>query len=123
MISGRHNPLRERGLSLTWVIAGASGILAAVAGAAPTGARAVDFVLVALAVTAVTGVAATAPWWALTGVCGVAALSASRPLLVVIALGAVALTIFIGARRRSAPIGRAVAAFAAIQVFARLDSR
>jgi hypothetical protein len=93
------------------------------AGAAPTGARIVDFVLVATAAAVVTIAAATAPWWALTGACGIAALSVSHPLLIAIALGAVALTIFIGARRRSLPEARSLAALAAVQVFARLDAR
>jgi hypothetical protein len=92
------------------------------AGAAPTGVRVVDFVLVAIAAMVVTTAAATAPWWALTVACGVAAVSASRPLLIAIALSGVALTIFIGARRQSLVEARCLAALAAVQVFARLDS-
>jgi hypothetical protein len=93
------------------------------AGAAPTGTHVIDFVLVATMAMLATTAAATAPWWALTGACGIAALSTSRPLLIALALGAVALTIFIGARRSSLVAARSLAALAAVQVFARLDNR
>ena len=79
MASQRRNLRRARFLSLSWVTGLVSGIFAATAGAAPTGVRSIDFVLVAIVAAAVTTAAAKAPWWALTGVCGVAAVSASRP--------------------------------------------
>ncbi len=123
MVLLRPSPRRGPDLSLSWVTGLVSGILAAAAGAAPTGVRTVDFLLIAGVVAAVTIAAATAPWWALTAASGVAAVSASRPALVALALGAVVIAIVVGARQRSLPWARSLAALVAIQVFARLDTR
>ena len=77
----RRNRVDER---VALAIGAVAGIVAATAGARPTGSAAIDAVLVALSVAAVVWASASAPWWAPTLAAGVAAVVAFDPLLAVV---------------------------------------
>jgi len=99
-----------------------SGLFAVFGGASPTGSDIVDLLFVFGAATAVTWAAGTAPWWAVCVACGIAAAAATPDwLLVFVGVEGAALAAFIGANRRNQPWARSLAAFSAVQVFARLD--
>ena len=99
-----------------------SGVVAAVAGASPTGSTPVDVVLVICAVTGCVWAAASAPWWA--GVVAAGAALAFAPNVGLIAIGLVPFMggMSIGSTRRSLPWSCALAAGLAVQVFARLGN-
>lgn len=99
-----------------------AAFLAAAAGAlappSPTGRPLVDSVLVGAAIGIVVWAAASAPWWALVAVAGVAMAVAADALLIGVALGALVLAAWVGVRRRSSPEWRAVSAGLSLNVLA-----
>jgi hypothetical protein len=102
-------------------IAAGSGALAVVAGAEPTGSPVIDAVLVVAAIGVVTWASASAPWWALATACGVAAVTAFDPLLIVVAAIGFAVSLAVGVRRRDDAELRAVLGAVAMNVLLRSD--
>lgn len=122
MTSARRNPLTGDQPVHVLIIAGCSGILAALSGARPTDIVVVDVVLAAMTAGFVTWAAATAPWWAIAASAGVAAAFSSSVLFIAVAMVAGLAELFIGARRRNLPLVRTIAALAIIQVLFRMGS-
>jgi hypothetical protein len=109
-----------RDAGLVAAVAAVSGVLAALAGASPTGASLVDVVMVLVSVAACVWAAASAPWWAGVVASGVAL--AFAPSVGLIALGLLPFMggLAVGSTKRSLPWSRALVAGAAIQVFIRI---
>ena len=102
-------------------IGAVAGLLAALAGARPTGNAAIDFVLVACFVGAVVWASASASWWAPASASGVAAVVAFEPWLVLLGgLGFVG-GLVIGVRRQDLSEQRAVVAAIAMNVLIRSE--
>jgi FlaA1/EpsC-like NDP-sugar epimerase len=116
--SVRGNRTDER---IAVVIAIASAVAAAMAGARPTGSDAVDAILVAAAVGAVTWAAASAPWWAISSAAAVAALIAVDGVLTLVAAAAFVTGLWIGVRRRDLGVLRGVLAAVALNVLIRAE--
>jgi len=116
--SVRGNRTDER---IAVVIAIASGLAAATAGARPTGSDAVDAILVAAAVGAVTWAAASAPWWAIASAAAVAALVAVDGVLTLVAAAAFVTGLWIGVRRRDLGVLRGVLAAVVLNVLIRAE--
>ena len=81
------------------LIAVAAAVLAVLAGAAPTGSTGIGVVMVGVAVGAVVWAAASAPWWTLSLVAGVSAVTAGQFVLAAVGAAAFVGALFIGARR------------------------
>lgn len=113
MRSRRSNRLGE---FLAFVAASGSGGAAAFSPASPTGRPSVDAVLSGLAVGTATYAAAWAPRWVLVLTAGSALIAGVAPLLIVIAAASMMLSLWICARRCNAPVLRAVAAGASLNV-------
>jgi hypothetical protein len=103
-------------------IAIVAGIVAAFAGARPTGTPWLDVVMVVVFGAGVVWAAASAPWWA--GVSAAAVATAFAPNVPLVVIGAVAVIggMAIGIARRTLPWSRALVAAVALQVFARLGN-
>ncbi len=84
-------------------IAVVAGVIAQFAHAAPTGDTTVDGLLAGVGVGLIVLIGATAPWWAVAVAAGVAAAIAIDPLLIVLALGALGLALWVGSTRRIRP--------------------
>ena len=102
-------------------IAVAAGAVAGWSGAEPTGSTALDVMLVVVSTTAVVWAAASAPWWALAVVAGVAAVTAMQPVLAAIGVVACVGALVIGARRDHLSAGRGIVAALAINVLLRSE--
>src|SRR5687767_5082997 len=81
-------------------IAVVAGVIARFAHAAPTGDTTVDGLLAGVGVALIVLIGATAPWWAVAVAAGVAGVIAIGPLLIVLALGALGLALWVGSTRR-----------------------
>ena len=92
----RRNRVNERNAA---AIGLASGLVALLAGAEPTGSTVIDWLLVVLAVGVVVWASASAPWWAPAGAAGIAAVIAFQPVLAIIAAVAFVAGLWIGVRR------------------------
>lgn len=114
----RRNRVDERA---ALAIALSSGLIAAFAGAAPTGGTVVDVALVVLAVGAVVWASASAPWWASAGACGVGAAIAMQPVVATVGLVGFVAGLSIGIRRRDQPEMRALAGGIAANVLIRSE--
>lgn len=114
----RRNRVNERNAAL---IAAAAGLVAAIAGAEPTGTAPVDLLIVVLSVGVVVWAAASAPWWAAAGAAGIAAAVAVHPI--VGAVGAIGFLggLHIGLTRRDQSELRAVVAAIAVNCLIRSD--
>ena len=110
--------MNERNVALIAVVAGA---VAAMSGAAPTGSPVIDVAMIAISVAAVVWASASAPWWAISLVAGVSAVTANQLLLSVI--GAVAFVggLAVGARRDHQSELRAVVGAVALNVLIRSE--
>jgi len=102
-------------------IAAIAGLLAAAAGAHPTGQTIVDWSLVGVSVAAVVWAAASAPWWAPAGAAGVAAVIAFDPIIATVAVLAFGGGLYIGIRRRDQSIERGLVAAVAMNALVRSD--
>ena len=91
-----------------------AGVAAAFAGAHPTAWSPADVALTAAFAAFVTWCGASAPWWVLAGGAGVAALTASDPAWMSVAVAGFVIAAYVGAVRRSWPAARAVTAGLAI---------
>jgi Protein of unknown function (DUF4012) len=78
----------------TAAIAAVAGVVAQLAPAAPTGDPTVDAVLVGFGVAFIVLIGATAPWWAVATAAGAALALALDPVLIVLALGALGLSLW-----------------------------
>lgn len=107
---------------LVAMIAVLAGLIAAGAGGSPTGATALDVVVVTAVGGGAIWAAASAPWWA--GVSAAAIATAFAPSAPLLLLGATAVIggMAIGLARRTLPWSRALVAAVALQVFARLGN-
>ncbi|MCU1389952.1 MAG: hypothetical protein JWL72_3290 [Ilumatobacteraceae bacterium] len=125
MIKGasRRNPVEGRSGQAVAAVSVVAGIVAATAGARPTGSTAIDVLFVIASVGACVWAAASAPWWALTAVAAVAVAlgpNIGMTLLAVVALG---LAVVIGAKRYNWAWVRSLSAGISVQILARLDIR
>jgi hypothetical protein len=121
MSSRRRNSITERDLPYVWAVVGTSAVLAVFAGCRPTGEAVPDVLLTAAFAAAVTWAAASAPWWALVVAPGLAAVATTAaPLLVAVALVAVACGGALGVWRNSLPPVRAACGAITVQVALRL---
>lgn len=93
-----------------------TGVGLALEGLQPTGSVVVDWLLLIVAGTAAVWAAASAPWWALSALAGVAA--AISPPVVPMAIGLVVFgfSLAVGALRRTQPVERAIIAGGAMLV-------
>jgi len=98
-----------------------AGLFAVLAGAEPTGAGAVDFLLITLAAAVVVWAAASAPWWAPALACGVGATIALSPLITVIGAAGFVGGLMIGARQQELTLPRTLVALVAVNVLIRSD--
>ena len=114
----RSNRVDERAAGAIAIVA---GLLALASGAEPTGSTAIDVMLVVGSVAAVVWASASAPWWALAGAAGVAAVVALEPILVVIGAAGFVGGLVIGARRDDRAELRAVVAAIALNVLIRSE--
>ncbi len=103
------------------LIAVAAAMLAVLSGASPTASTGIDVVVVGFAVGAVVWAAASAPWWTLSLVAGVSAVTAGQ--IVLTAIGAVAFVgaLVIGARRDHQSELRSLVAAVALNVLVRSE--
>ncbi len=93
-----------------------AGLGLALRGLSPTGSAVIDVVLLMLVAAGAVWAAASAPWWALSGVAAVAAAIAPPVGPLLIGVGVFGLSLAVGAIRRSQPIERAAVAGAAMLV-------
>jgi hypothetical protein len=114
----RRNRVDEAKASLIGVV---GGVVASAAGAHPTGAAAVDVVMVALAAGMVTWASASAPWWAVTAAAGIGAAVAVDPLVAVVGGVGFGIGLWVGLRRRDLPEVRAVIGAIAVNALIRSD--
>lgn len=98
-----------------------SGLLAATAGAQPTGSPGVDVFVVVAFVAAVVWASASAPWWAAAAGCGVGAAIALQPVVAAVGLLGFFGGLVIGARRQDQPEFRAVVGGVAANVLIRSE--
>jgi hypothetical protein len=101
----------------------AAGVVAALSGAAPTGATWIDAGLIVAFTVLVTWSAASAPWWALLVGAGLTMAGAAEgPLIVLaVAMGAAGAAGWIGSERANQPLVRAGIGAAIVNVAVRLD--
>jgi Protein of unknown function (DUF4012) len=85
------------------LVAAVSGVIAARAAAAPTGEPTVDAVIGGAGVALIVLIAARAPWWAVAIAAGTALAIAVDPLLIVLALVALGLAVWLGSTGRDRP--------------------
>lgn len=102
-------------------IAVLGGLLAAAAGASPTGSTVVDVALVVIFAGAVVWASASAPWWAVTAAAGIGAVIALDPVVAVIGFIGFGLGLWLGVRRRDLAELRAVIGAIAVNVLIRSD--
>lgn len=102
-------------------LAVASGVVAAFAGASPTGVDGFDFAATALVVGVITWVGVAAPWWALTLSAGIALATVGDIVLMVIACVALVASAWVGTRRRTLHVVRAVIAGTVLNVLVRSE--
>src|SRR5262249_627476 len=117
----RRNRLSSREELLTRYVTAASFLAALFAGCHPVRTPVVDELLTALLAAGITWLAATAPWWAIAAGATALALvdlSSWRPPVAVVAAGAM---FYVGSRRISWAVVRAVAGALCVQVALRLD--
>jgi len=114
----RRNRVDERAAI---AIAALAGVLAAGANAHPTGQTFVDWILTASGVAAVVWAAASAPWWAVAGAAGVAAVVAFDPIMVIVATAAFGVGLWIGVRQRDQSTLRGLVAAVAMNALIRSE--
>ena len=102
-------------------IAALAGLVAATAGARPTGSAPVDVVLVFVSVAAVVWASASAPWWVSAAACGVAAVVAFDPVVAAVGAAGFIGGLVIGLRHRDQSELRAVVGAIAMNVLIRSE--
>ncbi len=81
----------------------------------------VDWILVGVGVAAVVWAAASAPWWAVAGAAGIAAVVAFEPIVAAVAAVAFGLGLWIGVRQRDQSTLRAIVAAVAMNALIRSE--
>lgn len=109
----RRNRVDERFAAAIAVIA---GLVALLSPASPTGSSLTDAIVLMACVGAVTWASASAQWWAITGVAGIAAAIALTPLAAVVGFLAFLAGVHVGLFRRDDTEIRTVAGGAAVNV-------
>jgi len=100
-------------------VAAVGGLGAAAAGAHPTGRPIIDAILVFCAVGVAVWAAASAPWWALTGVAGVAVVISLDPVVGVLAFAAFVGGLYIGVRQLESGLLHGLVAAVALNAMIR----
>jgi hypothetical protein len=112
----RRNRVDER---YALAIAAIGGLVAALAGAHPTGSAAVDAVLVSVTIGAVVWASASAPWWATAAASGIAAVVAFDAVLSLIGAAGFVVGLVVGIRQRDQSEIRAIVGAVAMNIFIR----
>ena len=94
-----------------------TGIVLALGGSSPTGSVALDWPVLVVACAVTVWAAASAPWWTLSAVAGVAAVLAASIPWMVAGAGFFASSLVVGLRRQRQPLERAVVAAGTMVVF------
>ena len=125
MIKGasRRNPVEGRSGQAVAAVSVIAGIVAATAGARPTGSAAIDVLFVIASVGACVWAAASAPWWALTAVAAVAVALGPNIGMTLVAVVALGLAVAIGVKRYNWAWVRSLSAGLSVQILARLEIR
>jgi hypothetical protein len=123
MGSGRRNLITRRDAVAVGLVAGAAGVVGALAGCEPTGNRVLDAVLTFGITALVTWASASAPWWALVLAPGIALAVALGGPIVVVLLAVVALgaAMWVTWERMNQPVLRAAIGALTMQVVLRAD--
>lgn len=111
------NRVTRTDLHRVLVVAAVAGLVASITDLQPTGARAVDRPLVALATAVVVWAGATTPWWILAAVGVVATASAGSFGPLSLALLATAIAAWIGSGHRNLPWLRSISAAGTVMAF------
>lgn len=106
---------------LVAAIAVAGGVAAAFSDVDPTGDRIVGRILVGVAVAVVSWAAASAPWWAVAGATGIAAVAVVDATLTIIGAAGFVVALWVGVRRRDLAVVRAACAALALNLLARSE--
>jgi hypothetical protein len=114
----RRNRVDER---VALAIAAIAGVVAATAGAEPTGSATIDALLVTLSVAAVVWASASAPWWAPASASGLGAVIAFDPIVALVGAAGFVAGLVIGVRRRDQSALRAVVGAVALNVLIRSE--
>lgn len=114
----RRNHVDER---VALGIAVVGGLLAATAGAKPTGSATIDALLVTLSVAAVVWASASAPWWAPASASGLGAVIAFDPIVALVGAAGFVAGLVIGVRRRDQSAMRAIVGAIALNVLIRSE--
>ncbi len=114
----RRNRVDERFATAIAVVA---GVVACLAGAAPTGSSFVDYLVVGLAIAVATWASASAPWWASASAAGIAAAIALDPVVIAVSGIAFLAGLTIGIRRRDQSELRAVVGGVAMNALVRSE--
>lgn len=110
--------LDERSATAVAVV---GGVVAAFSDVDPTGDRIVGRILVALAVATVSWAAASAPWWAVAGATGIAAVAVIDSTLTIIGAAGFVAALWVGVRKRDLAVVRAGCAALALNLLARSE--
>lgn len=119
-MAGQRLEVTGHDVAVVAVVALLAGVGAAIAGPSPTGASAVDAVLVTVLAAAAVWAGATSPWWALAAASVLAVVLARSWPWLLVALAGAAGSAVIGRKRAAMPWARALVLAALVQVFARL---
>jgi len=111
----RSNRVAEFAAAVTAYVA---AVVAAFAPPSPTGRPLVDALLLALSVGIVTWAGASAPWWAIVVVAGVAMVASADFVLAALALIAFLIALYIGVQKRNQPVLRAISVGLSLNVLA-----
>ena len=118
----RRNTITSADFRAIAVLAAASALIAGFAGCQPTGSGWVDPVLTALLAGLTVWAAASAPWWSLVAMAGVAALFTGSLIGGLVGLVGAAAALLVGARSESLVVLRCVSAACSVQLLLRLPS-
>lgn len=116
----RRNVLTRTDMYAIVPLAAVAAAGGALAGCQPTGSGWIDPLLTGAFVAILVWAAATAPWWVLAAVAGVAGVASGSGLGVVVALGAAGVALWVGAHREGRADLRCLSAALSIQVLLRL---
>ena len=122
-MASRRNRITRADAHQVAVLAVVAAVLAGWAGCQPTGSGWIDPVLTGLLAALTVWAAASAPWWALASVAGMAAVLTDTWLGALLGLAAAVAALVVGSRRESLVVLRCVSATLTTQVLLRLPAR
>lgn len=117
----RRNVLTRADAHAILALALAVAVGAMFAGCRPTGSGWIDLLLTGALAAGVVWAAATAPWWVLAAVAGVAGIAGGNLLGSGLALGAAGLALWVGVHREGRADLRCLSALLSVQVLLRLE--